>query len=142
MMIKYVLIFLSFSLFCACHDMKEGYLITKNAEYTDGDTLIIRKIPDRIKDKDKIENQSPWMTNPIDGVLGTNPILFRLSDVKASHGGNARIFRERDLRVRGLGRLEVQLYPEAPRGRYVVSLLVSAGDYTEVLDDAFTFIIE
>lgn len=138
--IYFILFLLPF--FCSCHDIDEGYLMTEGAEYTDGDTLIIRKIPDKILDRDRIEKQAPWTINPIDGILGTEPIVFRLHDVKATNGGNARIFSRKDLTVRGLGRMEVQLYPEAPRGTYTVSLEVTAADHFAVLEDIFTFIIE
>lgn len=140
--LKYSLFLLLFPIFYACHDIDEGYLVTTNAEYTEGDTLVIRKIADKIKDKERIANQAPWATLPIVGLLGTNPITFDIYEVKASNGGNARIFREKDLSVRGLGRMEVQLYPEAPRGTYVVSLQVSAADHTALLEDIYTFIIE
>lgn len=137
----YFILFL-IPLFGSCYDMDEGYLMTEGAVYAEGDTLYIRKIADKILDRDRIEKQAPWATTPIDGILGTDPIVFRLHNVTATDGGNARIFSRKDLTVRGLGRMEVQLYPEAPRGTYTVSLEVSAADHTAVLEDIFTFIIE
>ena len=38
--------------------------------------------------------------------------------------------------------MEVPLKPEAPAGRYVVTLRVSNEDYSAMLSDIFTFIIE
>lgn len=136
----YYLLFL-LPLFFGCHDMDEGFLIVENAEYLQ-DSLVIRKIANLTEDRNRLENQSPWVTDKIDGVLGTEPIVYSLYEVKAYDGGNARIFSKKDLTVRGVGKMEVQLYPEAPRGRYVVSLQVSAGDHTAILEDIFKFIIE
>ena len=136
----YLILFL-LPFFTACQDMEEGYLIVENAEYIQ-DSLVIRKIANLTDDRTRIENQAPWVTDKIEGVLGTEPILYRLHEVKASDGGNARIFSKKDLTIRGAGKMEVQLYPEAPRGRYIVSLEVSAGDYSAILEDIFKFIIE
>lgn len=136
------LILLILPFFHSCHDMDEGYLIVKNAEYVI-DSMVIPKIADKIKHRERIENQSPWVTDKIDGVLGTEPILYKLHAVKASKGESAaRIFINKDLIIKGAGRMDVQLYPEAPKGNYLISLQVSAGDYTAILEDIYKFIIE
>lgn len=128
--------------FCSCQDMNEGYLIVKNAVYVT-DSLVIPKIADKIVHRERIASQAPWVTEKIEGVLGTEPILYKLYAVKASNGDNAaRIFTLKDLTVRGAGRMDVQLYPEAPKGTYIVSLQITAGDYSAILEDIYKFIIE
>lgn len=136
------LFFLIIPFFCSCQDLNKGYLIVKNAEYV-VDSLVIPKIADKIVHRERIANQAPWVTERIEGVLGTEPILYKLHAVKASQGENAaRIFTLKDLTVKGAGRMDIQLYPEAPQGTYIVSLQITAGDYSAILEDIYKFIIE
>lgn len=131
---------LALLLVTACHKTKIGYLKTSEASFAP-DTMIIRKVPDPLLDQERIKNNAPWVTPRLQGVLGTAPINYRLLKVEASEGGNAEIFRQ-ELRVRGIGVMEVPLTFQAPPGRYRISLEAYNEDYTSDMNDIFTFIVE
>ena len=118
------LLLLGVLFFVGCHDTKIGYLKTENASYGI-DSLIIRK----------------ELTDNIQGVLGTAPIRYKLSGVKAPSVEAETIFLK-EFKVRGGGRMELPLYTELPVGRYVVSLYLSNEDYSAVLTDVYTFIVK
>ena len=81
------------------------------------------------------------MTDNIQGVLGTAPIRYKLSGVKAPSVEAETIFLK-EFKVRGGGRMEMTLYTELPVGRYVVSLYLSNEDYSAVVTDVYTFIVK
>lgn len=129
--------------FCACNNVKIGYLQTDGAEYF-SDSLIIRTVlGDDQYDENRKANNAPWVTNIISGVLGTDPMQYKLVSVKALDGtvADAKVFGE-ELVVRGCGKMEVPLKPAAPKGRYMVTLKVNNEDYSAILPDVFTFIIK
>lgn len=124
----------------ACHTTTIGYLKTAEATY-DPDSLVIRTVLDPVLDKAKIENEAPWVTTKIQGVLGTPPINYRIANVTATEGGDAGLFRE-ELTIRGGGTMLVPLVPRAPQGRYKVSIEIYNEGYTQIKENAFTFIIQ
>ncbi|WP_455510471.1 hypothetical protein [Butyricimonas paravirosa] len=129
--------------FCACNNVKIGYLQTDSAEYFP-DSLVIRTVlGDDRYDENREANNAPWVTNNISGVLGTEPLQYKLMSVKALDGTetDAKVFGE-ELVVRGCGKMEVPLKPAAPKGRYRVTLKVYNEDYSAILPDVFTFIIK
>ena len=139
----FIFLFMSVLAFSACNDVKIGYLQTGSAEYFP-DSLIIRTVlGDDQYDENRIANNAPWVTNNISGVLGTEPLQYRLVSVKALDGteADAKVF-EGELAVRGCGKMEVPLKPAAPKGRYVVTLKVYNEDYSAILSDVYTFIIK
>lgn len=127
-----------------CQDVKIGCLDVSNTEYMP-DTMLVRKelgfMPTLAReDRTRTMTQAPWVTNQIQGVIGTAPIQYSLYDVKASDGGDAEMLKK-ELKVRGGGIMEVPFVPESPNGRYTISLWVEAGEYSAVIEDAFTFVI-
>ena len=141
---KYIYTLFLFTLVvCGCQDVKIGCLDVNNAEYMP-DTMLVRKELGFITDdwniirddnmRKKVE--APWVTNQIQGVVGTAPIQY----VKASDGGDAEIFKT-ELKIRGGGIMEVPFVPESPNGRYVISLRVEAEEYSAIIEDVFTFVI-
>ena len=139
---KRILVFLAVIALCGCRDTKIGYLITDNAEYIPK-TMEIPKEIDRTdpKNKTRVDNNAPWVTYPMQGVLGTQPINYAIADVEATDGGNAQKFRE-ELVMRGGGMMEVPLDPASPVGTYVVSVRVYNEDHSQILTGAFTFTIK
>ena len=121
----------------SCEKKKEGFLKADNAEYLP-DTLWVNVPPDPVADKKKIDNNAPWISTGIQGVLGTSPLIYSVVDVKASAGGNAEIFKK-ELSVRGGGLMELPLYTKAPVGNYTITLKVENGDYSAILEDVYTF---
>lgn len=128
---------------CGCHETTVGYLQTENAEYAPNSMEVRRTLdPEKTPDKNMIVSGADWASNEMAGVLGTNPIVFSLEDVKATDGGNAELFKEQ-IRVIGGGRV---YFPskdiKAPNGTYVLSIRVSNPGYEAVLEDVFTVIIK
>ena len=133
-------LFLLFIACWGCQDMKIGYLKTDDASYLPNE-LEVRKTLDPETDKIRIENESPWVTSGIQGVLGTSPLLYEFVSVKVSDGGDAELFKK-ELTVRGAGVMELPLYTKLPAGRYVVTLKVANDGYSAILQDAYTFVVK
>lgn len=124
----------------SCHQTKIGYLKTEGASYLP-DSTIIRTVLDPQLDKARIANQAPWVSSNLQGVLGTPPIVYRIVNVNSPDNGDADLFRQ-ELVIRGNGVMLVPLVPKSPKGHYVVSIEISNEDHSQILEDAFTFIIE
>lgn len=123
-----------------CHDVKVGYLKADHAEY-DPASVVVRKELDPVQDELRIQNNANWVSPKIQGVLGTNPLNYELVDVTASQGGDRDLFMQ-EVVVRGAGVMELPLYTKVPKGHYLVSLRVYNDDYSFMLKDVFTFIVE
>lgn len=141
-----IFLFILMSALMSCHDVKIGYLNVENAEYYP-DTIVIRtklvtaeENPTK-NDQIRIDNNSPWVTNVISGLLGTEPLQYEFVSVKSFEGGDAELFAK-EIIVRGCGQMQIPLKPVAPKGRYLVTLRVSNEGYSAILSDVFTFIIE
>lgn len=135
-----------FILFCvflwySCHDMKVGYLETENARYQP-DTMLIPITPDPFMDMMRIRNKTPWVSIKIQGVSGTPPLLYSIESVKSEDAGEAaaEIFKN-ELSIRGGGAMTYPLESNVIPGRYLVSVRISSPDHTEVVEDAFTFVV-
>lgn len=145
---KYIYaLFLFMLVIGGCQDVKIGCLDVSNAEYMP-DTMLVRKELGFItddwniirEDNKRKKAQAPWVTNQIQGVVGTAPIQYSLYEVTAFDGGDAEVFKK-ELKVRGGGIMEVPFVPESPNGRYTVSLRVDAEEYSAIIENAFTFVI-
>lgn len=97
------------------------------------------------KQIDDLENRilykAPWTTSVIQGVLGTEPLMYEVADVKNETPGNADQFRKY-LKALGGGRLQVDQEVDVPAGEYIVSVRVSNEGRSKVLEEAFTFIVK
>lgn len=82
----------------------------------------------------------PWSTATIEGVLGTEPIQYSIANV-TSEDGDAEIFKD-ELVIYGGGRMQLPFDCKAPKGKYRVSILVENEGYSNVLENAFTFIVD
>ena len=143
--LKQFVIFISLILLVvsACHDVKEGYLKVDHACYG-SDTLFVRTELDPMydyNDQTRLDNEAPWVTTNISGVLGTEPLEYEFVSVKASEGGDAVLFAQ-DITVGGCGKIQIPLVPTAPKGTYLVSIKVSNGDHSAILSDVITIIIK
>lgn len=139
---KYIFLWITalFVVLAACHDPKIGYLITKNASY-DPDTLYVRKTPDPIADSTRIKYHAPWISLELQGYEGTEQIYFSVESVKSSLGEEAAANFRKELSIRGGGRLMYPLKNNALPGSYVVSVRLTNDGYSQVVEDAFTFIV-
>ena len=139
---KYILIAVmaGMAVLFGCQDVTVGYLQTENAVYVP-DSMKIRLTLDETLDAHRMYNLSPWVSPKMQGVIGTNPLLFEIDEVKATEGGNADMFRSL-LKIRGGGRMEFPLISDIPAGRYFVSVRVYNEGYSNIVKDAFTFIVQ
>lgn len=128
------------ALIVGCQDVTVGYLQTENAKYIP-DSLIIRRVLDEELDAFRIHNVSPWVSPRMQGVTGTEPLIFEILDVKATEGGNASLFKYL-LSIRGGGRMSFPLVSDITPGRYTVSLGIRNEGYHAEVKDVFTFIVE
>ena len=88
----------------------------------------------------KVEEAIPWSTSTIEGVLGTQPIIYSIADV-TSTDGNANLFKE-ELVMHGGGRMQLPFACKAPKGTYRVAIIIENEGYSHRLDNVFTFIID
>ena len=136
-----ILVTFAMILLGGCHEKTIGYLITENASY-EPDSLIIPRILDPKLEKERIENNAPWVTFNLQGYEGTFQIDFSIESVISTAGEEqARLFMD-ELEIRGGG---VMLYPlkhKAGPGEYIISVRLTNPGYSHVIKDAYKFIIE
>lgn len=135
---KHLIIYITicFIALSGCSEQEIGYMQTENAKY-DPAMMDIRLVLDEELDAYRIFNVAPWVSPKIQGVVGTNPMIFQIEDV-VSEDGDAEMFKAL-LTVRGGGRMEFPLVSDIPAGKYVVSLRVSNEGHTHILKNVFTF---
>lgn len=91
--------------------------------------------------KNTIEYAIPWVTSPMEGVLGTEPLSYMIESVGNENAANAELFRN-SLSIMGGGRMYVAQDLKAPAGRYSISIRVENKGQSAILKDAFTFIVD
>lgn len=84
----------------------------------------------------------PWTTSCIEQLLGTEPIIYTLVNIRSDCGEAAALDFKQYLTVIGGGRMYVDAKVNSPAGKYIVSLRVSNEGYSVVLPDIFTFILQ
>ena len=96
----------------ACHDVKVGYL----------------------------ETGPNWVSPPIQGVEGTQPIYYSIESIKTENGDLDKCLKE--IKVRGDGTFDIPFRHSIPAGTYVISLRVKNEGYSKVVKEVFTFIVK
>lgn len=89
----------------------------------------------------KIDYKLPWVSAPIEGVLGTQPLLFTVINVKSDNIEAAEKFMDY-IGVFGDGSIYVELEVNVPPGNYTVSLEIKNEGRSRILEDAFTFVVD
>ncbi len=90
-------------------------------------------------DRDKMD--IPWVSTPIEGVQGTQPILVTVKQVTTDRGDCDALLEL--LEVRGDGTIFLPTHVESiPEGRYVISLNFSNEGYSKDINDCFTIIVK
>ena len=128
----------------ACNTMPVGFLRTEGASFSP-DTLNVYHNPHA--STPRYTDHLPWVSYRIQGVAGTNPVNYELSDVKATKGGDAEKFKA--LAQKGLlkvdGGMIVLMHEgvaELPNsGRYTLSLRVYNDGHSKTIDDVYTIIV-
>lgn len=129
--------------FAGCQRIPVGYLVTENAQYPDS-VLYAYHTP--AASSARATNGAPWVSLPIQGVSGTNPINFEYASVKVADGGDAAKFdamqKAGHLEVRGgLIRLTQEGCRMLPVGAYTLSLRVYNEGYSALLEDVYTIVV-
>ena len=124
----------------ACHEKTVGFLVTENASYKE-DTLYVRKTPDPKLDAIRMESKAPWISLKLEGYEGTEQIYFSVESVTSDQGEEAARLFMKDLSIRGGGALMYPFENDAIPGTYVVSIRLTNEGYSQVVKDAFTFIV-
>lgn len=141
---KLIVILLGISLIVlgGCHEKTIGYLITENASYEPDSTVVPREL-DPKRYAIRIENQAPWVSYAMQGYEGTEQIKFTVERVTSTAGEvEAQKFKE-ELKIRGGGgALEYPLVHKAGPGRYTISVRLTNSGYSQVVENAYTFILE
>lgn len=91
--------------------------------------------------ENRVFYKAPWTTSVIQGVLGTEPLMYDVVGVKNEKAENAEKFRKYITAIGG-GRLNVNQNVDVPAGEYIISVRVSNEGREKVLADAFTFIVK
>ena len=89
----------------------------------------------------KIDYKLPWTSAKIEGVQGTQPLLFTVIGVKSDNADEASKFMNH-IGVLGDGTLYVELDVDATPGNYTVSLQIENEGRTKILNDIFTFVVD
>lgn len=90
--------------------------------------------------QERIEFGIPWSTSVIQGVKGTEPLIYEIEEVTGGSAENAALFRKY-VSAAGGGRLYVSMDVDVPAGEYKVSVRVSNEGRTTVFPEAFTFVV-
>ncbi|WP_018339318.1 hypothetical protein [Butyricimonas synergistica] len=123
-----------------CHEKTIGFLVTENASYNP-DSLYVRKTPDPKLDAIRMETKAPWISTKLQGYEGTEQIYFSVESVTSDQGEEAARVFMKNLAIRGGGALMYPFENDAIPGRYKVSVRLTNPGYTQVIENAFTFIV-
>ena len=138
-MVKFIImIFVSFmTLFC--HDVTVGYLETEEAIYVP-DSLVV---PLEWTEDSYLHwyNEADWVSTKIQGVLGTAPIRYRITDVKVEEQGNAEKMKA-VCTINGGGIFCIPFVHEIPEGIYILSIEISNDGYCYTKEDVFRIIVK
>lgn len=135
---KYIYFVLLFIVAIGCNDMKVGYLETNEAVYKPN-VLTVRKELDMNDwdDEDRAKWGAHWVSPAIQGILGTNPMMLTIHEVKTEGGGDVAAFLKYTT-LRGNGQFDVDFENEIPVGKYIITIKVENEGYTSILKDIFT----
>ena len=93
------------------------------------------------EDRERVQWNIPWVSNPIEGVQGTPQIFVTIKGIREESGGSVAEALEQ-IKVYGDGTFEVPLQHTIPVGRYVISLNFRNEGYSKDVDDCFTIIVK
>lgn len=116
-------------------------LLTEDAGYLP-DTMVIRKTLDPQLDSIRIESRAPWVSLAMQGYEGTELIVFSIENITSTAGEEAIRYFKENLSIRGAGTMLFPIDNDAVPGRYVISVRLTNPGYTQVVNNAFTFIVE
>ena len=134
-----IYILFMFFAFIACDETKVGYLEVDEASY-DPNTMIVQKNPDEEEEADRIERKYPWVSSPIQGLLGTYPIHYKIAGVHTSDGDVESFYNE--VQLRGDSCFEVPFENSIKEGTYYIDVNIYNRGYSLVRDSLFIIVVE
>lgn len=91
----------------------------------------------------RITDTIPWTSSPIDGVAGTEPLIYSIERIKGDDVGKTAIF-SKYLTIMGGGRFVLYWSKEEqlPAGVYTVTIRITNEGYSRTFDNVMTYIVE
>lgn len=141
-MVKFIIMgFVSLSIFMvlSCHEVTVGYLEADEAVYVP-DSLVI---PLEWTEDSYLHwhNEADWVSTKIQGILGTAPIRYRITNVKVEGKGDAEIMKTVCM-INGGGIFCIPFVHEIPEGVYIMSIEISNDGYCYTKEDIFKIIVK
>lgn len=91
--------------------------------------------------RERIKFGIPWVTSGIEGIQGTEPLIYEIVEVGNENAENAARFAGY-LTIIGTGKMCLEQDFDVPDGDYVVTVKVSNEGRTRVFPKAFTFVVK
>ena len=91
--------------------------------------------------QNRVDFQLVWATSNIEGIQGTEPLVYTVISVKSEKPENATKFMK-CVQAVGKGIMYVDYNPDVPVGTYTVTLQVENEGRTRILKDVFTFVLK
>lgn len=91
--------------------------------------------------ENRINFKIAWSSPKIEGVQGTEPMVYTVIGVKGPSPEAAEKFMS-NVRILGAGMINVDYNIDVPIGAYTLTLEVSNEGRTRILEDVFTFVID
>ena len=98
------------------------------------------KDPDEEEEADRIERKYPWVSSPIQGILGTYPIHYKIAGVHTSDGDVESFYNE--VQLRGDSCFEVPFENSIKEGTYYIDVNIYNRGYSLVRDSLFIIVVE
>lgn len=91
----------------------------------------------------RINDTIPYTSSPVEGVLGTEPLIYSIERVSGDDAGKVALF-SKYLTIIGGGRLVLHWSKteQLPVGMFTVSIRVTNEGYSRAFDDVMTYIVE
>ena len=103
---------------------------------------VVRVKPHLITEEeaDRIERKYPWVSSPIQGILGTYPIHYKIAGVHTSDGDVESFYNE--VQLRGDSCFEVPFENSIKEGTYYIDVNIYNRGYSLVRDSLFIIVVE
>lgn len=91
----------------------------------------------------RINDTIPYTSSPVEGVLGTEPLIYSIERVTGEDAGKVALFAKY-LTIIGGGRLVLHWSKteQLPAGVFMVSIRVTNEGYSRAFEDVMTYIVE
>ncbi|MCT4613624.1 MAG: hypothetical protein N4A49_01965 [Marinifilaceae bacterium] len=133
-------IFIFTVIFSSCNKPNIGYLEVDAASF-EPDSLEIRSLdPSNNNDKSRLDNNIPWVSYRIQGVMGTYPILYKIDEITSKTGNDISEITKL-ARVRGDGAIEIPLDNNIANGEYSIFIRATNEGYSKRIESPLHIIV-